>query len=163
MKLYRTFLVLCIVAVVGFILYNSTRTGERSSEISQGVTDKVIEQVIPDYSELDSSRQQELSHKLHLSVRSIAHAVEFCALAGLLCLLLFTFNMNHGRYPMPILITLFFCFAFALSDEMLQGAFAGRGTDIMDVVMDMIGVAVAVIGAVLVDAIGCKLLESDED
>ena len=157
MRFYRTFLIICISLVLTFILYNSTRTATQSSSISQGVSDVIVETVVPEYSQMDKTEQEQISQKTHKSIRNIAHAVEFAGLAFFLALLLYTYKFNYGRYLIAMAITLFACFVFALLDEMLQGAFKGRGTDIVDVGMDMLGVAVALICAVIVDKIGLKI------
>ncbi len=157
LRLYRTFLIVCIALVLGFILYNSTRTATQSSSISQGVSDVIVETVIPDFSQMDKTEQEQMSHKTHKTIRNVAHAVEFAGLAFFLSLLLFTYRFNYGRYLIATAVTLTACFVFALLDEMLQGLFKGRGTDIMDVGMDMLGVAVAVIGTVIVDKVGLKI------
>ncbi len=152
--IYRIILILCIVAVVGFILYNSTRTGEQSSSISQGVADKVIEVVVPDFENFDETKREEVSFDFHKAIRDYAHAIEFMALAFFTLLLLCTFKFRYGRYAIPLVVTLFACFIFAMADEILQGCFAGRGTSIEDVGMDMLGVAVGCVVAVIIDFVG---------
>lgn len=152
--IYRTTLIFCILAVVGFILYNSTRTGEQSSSISQGVTDKVIEVVVPDFENFDEPKKEEISFNFHKAIRDYAHAIEFMALAFFVALLLSTFKFQYGRYSIPLVVTVFACFIFAMADEILQGQFTGRGTSVEDVGMDMLGVAVGCIVAVIIDFIG---------
>lgn len=151
--IYRIFLILCILSVVGFILYNSTRTGEQSANISQGVTQDVVQIVIPNFDKLEPPVQQEKVDWLHGIVRNLAHSVEFMAFAFFFTLLICTFKFEYGRYAIPSVVALLGSFIFALADEMLQGAFIGRGTSMGDVGMDMLGAVCGILGAIVIDFI----------
>ena len=160
--IYRIFLILCLVAVSCFVLYNSTRTGEQSAEISQGVTEDIAQVVIPDFDKLEPPVQAEKVDFLHGIIRDLAHSIEFMAFAFFLMLLLATFKFQYGRYSIPIVLTLLGSFIFAMADEMLQGAFVGRGTSMGDVGMDMLGVICGVVCAVIVDFIACRMFGKNE-
>ena len=156
--IYRIFLILCLATVVGFILYNSTRTGEQSAQISQGVTEDIVQIVIPDFDKLEPPVQEQKIDWLHGIIRNLAHSVEFMAFAFFLTLLLATVPFQYGRYSIPIALTLLGSFVFALADETLQGGFVGRGTSMGDVGMDMLGVICGMLGAIILDFIFCRIL-----
>lgn len=145
------------MAVVGFILYNSTRTGEQSAEISQGVTEDVAQVVIPNFDKLEPPVQEQKIDLLHGIIRNLAHSIEFMAFAFFLTLLLATFPFQYGRYAIPFVLALLGSFIFALADETLQGAFAGRGTSMGDVGMDMLGAICGILGAIFIDFIFCRI------
>ena len=152
-----------MVAVSSFVLYNSTRTGEQSAEISQGVTEDIAQVVIPDFDKLEPPVQAEKIDFLHGIIRNLAHSVEFMAFAFFLMLLLSTFKFEYGRYSIPIVLTILGSFIFAMADEMLQGAFAGRGTSMGDVGMDMLGVICGIIGAIVIDFICCRIFSKAQN
>ena len=155
---YRIILIIFIALTVGFILFNSTRTGEQSASMSQSVSETIAQIVVPDFDNLKEPTKSETVDKLHVSVRNIAHALEFAGLAFFVVLLLVTFKFNYGRYLMPSVLTLFICFTVAVSDEFLQGLVAGRASDMSDVLMDTLGVIVAIICATVLDCIVKKFL-----
>ena len=150
---YRIILVVCILLTVGFILFNSTRTGEQSASISHSVSEKVAEIVIPNFSELKDPTKTETVNRVHVSVRNVAHALEFAILGFFTTLLIVTFKFNYGRYLIAVAVTLFSCFTVAVCDEFLQGSILGRASDIMDVLMDTLGILVAIICAIATDCL----------
>lgn len=152
--IYRIFLIVCICSVVGFILFNSTRTGEQSSSISNSVIDKVVDVVAPEISEMETEQREKAMYNANAFLRDVAHVAEYIALAGLAALLFFTLKFNYGRYAIPTVLVCLSCFVFALCDELLQNSFSGRMAQITDVAMDMLGSAIGVVGACAVDFIG---------
>ncbi|MBQ7374101.1 MAG: VanZ family protein [Clostridia bacterium] len=155
---YRIILITFILLTVGFIVFNSTRTGEQSAKISQNVSEKVAEIVIPNFSEMKDPTRAETVSKVHFTVRNVAHALEFAALGFFVALLFATFKFNYGRHLIPVALSLLVCFTATVCDEFLQGIIDGRASDINDVLMDNLGALFGVLSAIVVDFIGCAVL-----
>ena len=134
-------------------MFNSTRTGEQSASMSQGVSETIAQIVVPDFENLQEPTKTQTVQKVHVTVRNLAHALEFSMLGFFVTLLFATFKFNYGRYLIPAILAFLTCFTVAVSDEFLQGVIEGRASDIFDVLMDSFGVAVAIVCAVLVDYI----------
>ena len=149
--IYRIFLILCTCCVLGFILYNSTRTSEQSAAISKDFTETVVQVVKPEVESMEEQKKQEVVVSLNDFLRSLAHVAEFIALAFFIALLMFTFKFRYGRYAIPSVLVLLGCFAYALCDELLQGTFQGRVPQITDVAMDTLGVAIGIVVACAMD------------
>ena len=155
---YRLILIVFIALTFGFILFNSTRTGEQSAKMSQGVTETIAQIVVPDFDNLKEPTKTQTVNKVHVAVRNLAHALEFAALAFFVVLLLSTFKFNYGRYLMPSVLALFICFTVAVCDEFLQGLISGRASDMADVLMDTLGIIVAILCAMVVDFVAIKFI-----
>lgn len=150
-RTYRIILIIFILLTVGFILFNSTRTGEQSANMSQGISESIAQIVVPDFDKLQEPTKSETVRKVHVSVRNIAHALEFACLGFFVTLLLATFKFNYGRYLMPALLTFLSCFSVAVCDEFLQGIIAERASEISDVFMDTLGIFASIVCAIIVD------------
>lgn len=124
--LLRLLLVLCIIATVTFIFYNSTLPPEQSSEQSGAIGD-IIAGIIPPDTTLGAFLQTYL--------RKIAHFTEFGLLGMLVTLLLFLADEKKIRH-----LTYSFTFAMTvgLADESIQ-IFSGRGPQVEDVLVDVGG------------------------
>ena len=156
---YRIILIVFIALTVGFILFNSTRTGEQSASTSQSLSESIAQIVIPNFNDLQEPVRTETVTKVHVTVRNLAHAFEFALLGFFVALLLMTFRFNYGRYLMPAVLTLFLCFTVAVCDEFLQGRVSGRASEIFDVYMDSLGALIAIVGAMILDFIVLKVLK----
>ena len=154
LTVYRIVIAIFAVASLCFITYNSLQTAERSINMSNGVSEIIAEVVVPDFNKMEEAKKQEIVAEISIPVREIAHFLEFCLLAFFVSLLMFTFSFQYGRYPIAMLITVLFGFAFALFDEWLQFFVSGRGTQWLDVWIDSLGVLCGVIIGLLTDRIG---------
>ncbi|MBE5741722.1 MAG: VanZ family protein [Clostridiales bacterium] len=152
--LYRIILIIFAVASLAFITYNSLQTAEQSTEMSNGVSTVIAEVIVPDFDKMNEPQKQEVVTKISIPVREIAHALEFASLAFFIALFAFTLPFQYGRYPVAMVITLLFGFAFALFDEWIQSFVSGRGTQWVDVWVDCSGVIAGIIFALVVDIIG---------
>ena len=59
---------------------------------------------------------------------------------------------------MPSVLALFICFTVAVCDEFLQGLISGRASDMADVLMDTLGIIVAILCAMVVDFVAIKFI-----
>ena len=78
--------ILLIIATVVFILSNSATPSEKSNNTSQGVTDKVVENVKPLKDAVEQNKVQK--EDVHKGIRKIAHFLEYALLGAEMMLFL---------------------------------------------------------------------------
>ena len=151
LKLYRTILVVLVVASLAFISYNSLQNAESSAKMSNGLSEVVAEVVVPNFSEMETEEKEIVIERISIPVREMAHAIEFAMLAFFTALLAFTFPLSHGRYLLQLVIVLLFCFTFAMVDEWVQSFVSGRDCQWHDVWVDTLGSACGMVIALIID------------
>ena len=150
--------ILLIISTVIFILSNSWTPADKSNEKSEGVTDKVIENVKP----LENAIEQEKVERedVHEYVRKTAHVLEYALLgAEMMLLLLLLFPKNSMQY---LIYALFFGLALGVCDESVQ-KLTDRTSNTVDIMRDFGGVCLGMVTAYLitlaVSAIAKKIKE----
>ena len=131
--------ILLILATVAFIISNSAMPAEKSNSTSEGVTDKVVENVKP----LKDAIEQEKVNKedVHEGVRKIAHVLEYALLgAELMALLLLIASPEPMRY---LIYVLFFGLALGVCDESVQ-KLTDRTSSTTDVMIDFGGLCIGI-------------------
>lgn len=131
--------ILLILATVAFIISNSAMPAEKSNSTSEGVTDKVVENVKP----LKDAIEQEKVNKedVHEGVRKIAHVLEYALLgAELMALLLLIASAEPMRY---LIYVLFFGLALGVCDESVQ-KLTDRTSSTTDVMIDFGGLCIGI-------------------
>ena len=131
--------ILLILATVAFIISNSAMPAEKSNSTSEGVTDKVVENVKP----LKDAIEQEKVNKedVHEGVRKIAHVLEYALLgAELMALLLLIFSTDSMK---RLIYILFFGLALAVCDESVQ-KLTNRTSSTTDVMIDFGGLCIGI-------------------
>ena len=128
-----------LVLCVGFIFSNSMKNGAESTSQS-GAVKKIVDNALEFLNiNVDISEQ---------GIRTLGHVVEFFALSLVLtvaALILFPFNFENPFtkkliiYFLPIIISTLVAFI----DEFIQLFSPGRACDIMDVLVDFSGAALA--------------------
>lgn len=113
-----------LILIIAFVWGNSLLSGQKSGEISGGIT------------ELISRFLGIASEKLGHLVRKTAHFSEFAALGATLSLLLIWKGQRGAMYFMPLAIGMM---AFPLIDETIQVFTPERGPSIGDIWIDMVG------------------------
>ena len=78
------------------IFWFSAQNGEASSQLSGGITEKVVEVVEPDYASLTEPEQQTLFDAVQFAVRKSAHFSEYALLGFLLRLLCASYALRRG-------------------------------------------------------------------
>jgi VanZ family protein len=117
----RVILMILTFVCIAFILVQSLLPGSISSDESGWITEHVLDPIAKVFG---------LKPFSHRAVRKLAHVAEFTALAALLALCF------RGR----IAVSGGIGFLIAFLDESVQ-LFSGRGAQILDVWIDLIGVA----------------------
>lgn len=131
--------ILLIIATVVFILSNSATPSEKSNNTSQGVTDKVVENVKPLKDAVEQNKVQK--EDVHKAIRKIAHFFEYALLgAEMMLLLLLLFPADPMKY---LIYALFFGLALGVCDESVQ-KITDRTSSTTDVMIDFGGLCIGI-------------------
>lgn len=102
----------------------------------------------PEYSSLDLASKEELFNKVSFFVRKTGHFSEYGILAGLILILLFTFEEvrnTRKHIIMGAVVTDLICMIYASTDEFHQTFVDGRSGKSADVLIDTSGTVFATI------------------
>ena len=125
---YKYLFIIITFFVIGFIWWNSSKNGEESSGISQGVFYEIMQIFARIGISTDITE--------HI-IRKLAHFTEFTALGILLSIDTVLFLKNMKQY---VWIPLFIGLLVALIDETIQLFPIGRSSSVKDVWIDFSGV-----------------------
>ena len=122
--------------MVGFILYNSLRTAEQSTQQSTAVVD-VIQQTVAAVAPESpiATATGDAYDRLHNAIRTLAHFFEYALLGvlGAWCCLSYTLRRIFLTVPVSGITGL------AVADECLQTLAEGRGAQFVDILVDTLG------------------------
>lgn len=125
---YKYLFIITTFFVIGFIWWNSSKNGEESSGISQGV----LYEIMQIFARIGIST--DITEHI---IRKLAHFTEFTALGILLSVDTVLFLKNMKQY---VWIPLFIGLLVALIDETIQLFPVGRSSSVKDVWLDFSGV-----------------------
>lgn len=125
---YKYLFIIITFFVIGFIWWNSSKNGEESSGISQGV----LYEIMQIFARIGIST--DITEHV---IRKLAHFTEFTALGILLSIDTVLFLKNMKQY---VWIPLFIGLLVALIDETIQLFPIGRSSSVKDVWIDFSGV-----------------------
>ncbi|MDP4146372.1 MAG: VanZ family protein [Bacillota bacterium] len=136
----KKYVVLLCILWLGFIFYNSSKTGVESNAKSFTITNMLRAEVRKErgessmkYTPLPSNAKEE---SFNLFIRKNAHAFEYCVLAILACGVLFSLNLKGKN---AVIYILFICLLYAVLDEFHQIYVPGRTSSVRDVLIDFAG------------------------
>ena len=130
---YKYLFIIITFFVIGFIWWNSSKNGEESSGISQGV----LYEIMQIFARIGIST--DITEHI---IRKLAHFTEFTALGILLSIDTVLFLKNMKQY---VWIPLFIGLLVALIDETIQLFPIGRSSSVKDVWIDFSGVILGTI------------------
>ena len=140
-------IVLCILAM-GFIFYNSSRSGSLSNLRSYGIVQSLRDVKYDVEGKTNSSKLKQgalplssRDEKINLVIRKNAHAFEYCLLAVIVSNLLFIVGLK-GKNALTTIM--FICLLFAVGDEFHQLFVPGRTSLVSDVLIDFAGSLVGI-------------------
>lgn len=124
----------------------SSHTAEKSGELSNTIVTEFIVSHYPGLYNMSYERQQMFVETLDIIVRKGAHITEYFVLCLLNCIWLFGYGIaeKFGRAKY-LLISLFISVMYSISDEIHQRFVPGRSGNMFDVMIDSIGIVVAII------------------
>jgi len=120
----------------------SAQPATQSSELSRNVTKVIIEtigKVIP--LDIEISTTTDLVSQFNHTVRKFAHGAIYFVLGVLLMNALRASGVENSR---GVILALFICVLYAISDEVHQLFVPGRGGQIKDVIIDSFGAVVGI-------------------
>ena len=140
----RKVAMICCLLWMGFIFYQSSRTGDSSNEISHEIVNQLAnpaKQPQPVEESTTEVKNQEVKNspslkKLNVLIRKSAHAFEFLVLALLLGWVLSEYEISSWKL---ICFTMLGVLLYAASDEFHQLFVEGRTARLFDVMIDCIG------------------------
>ena len=148
----RIVLVLIILFWMSTIFGFSAETGTQSQGLSDKITIRAVQIIEPEYSSLDLASKEELFNKVSFFVRKTGHFSEYGILAGLILILLFTFEEvrnTRKHIIMGAVVTDLICMIYASTDEFHQTFVAGRSGAFTDCLIDTSGAIFGVIAALI--------------
>ena len=138
-RIKLTIYVLLTAAIMAVIFYFSSQDAERSKAVSNGLAHRLIE--------LFSSVLPALERFLENgeNIRTVAHFSEYMCL-GVSSMLMFgeKFYTKAGRMRLSVSASAVLCAVYALSDEIHQIFVPGRAFQLVDLAVDLAGVAVGI-------------------
>lgn len=137
-----------LVLWLGVIFYFSSQPADVSQETSDGVLEKLITVIYPDYNGLDEFAKQDIVITMVIPIRKLAHIFEFFILGGVSYLFLSTFKgalKNHRG-----IFSFLFGLICAVCDEFHQIFVPGRACQFTDVLVDSFGAFIAIMICVLI-------------
>nr|WP_320025824.1 VanZ family protein [uncultured Acetobacterium sp.] len=121
---------------MGIIFYLSNQPAVQSSQLSSGVTKRlviIIENFVPGINNLEFE-------SLETGIRKNAHFIAYFVL-GILTLL----SLKLGNIKKAALLALFICISYAMSDEFHQLFVFGRSCQFSDVLIDTAGALLGIL------------------
>ena len=115
----------------------SAQTAEQSSEISRGLTAKIVD-ILPFTRNLSAADKQAAVMGLHNFIRKCAHFLIYCLL-GISASAMFLSAKRKMSAPVILVCSVVFCCLYAVTDEVHQLFVSGRGGMVSDVILDTCG------------------------
>lgn len=148
--IFRTIVLICIIATMVFIFNNSAMDGEKSSSFSQTISGEVAEIIVDDFDELPENEQQSVINKINAPLREIAHGLEFAMLGFFLALFFLSFEWKFLFQSLAVIGT---GILYAFTDEWHQTFVQSRAFELFDIGMDSIGCLLGGLFGLLIFAI----------
>lgn len=139
MKIMRViFTSLTLVWMLVIFAFSAQDAGN-STGTSSGFSSSIVRFVVRDFDTWSVDRQQDLIEKMALPVRKCAHATEYAVLGFLWYGLLASYGVSGRRRFFTAIIA---SVLYAATDEFHQLFVPGRSGQILDVLIDSLGVCV---------------------
>ncbi len=149
-KKKRLCFAVAVVIWMGVIFFFSAQNGQQSSQISNGITMRILRLLYPNLDNLSNVKQMELLDTFSFFVRKAAHFTEYAILGFLISGFFQTFYWKKWSL---ILNTWLLGTAYAFSDEFHQMFLEGRSPKVGDVWIDSSGVLSGILAFYVVCAI----------
>ncbi|HHW45421.1 MAG TPA: VanZ family protein [Clostridiales bacterium] len=140
------FLWAAVIIWMAVIFFFSAQSGEQSSALSGGISEKLSNLMSPLIESLNWDTAK-FEAGLESSLRNLAHCTIFFVLGVLLALTMQCYNISM---PKRFLFSFFISLAYAVSDEIHQIFVPGRAFQLSDIAIDTAGALVGILLVVLV-------------
>ena len=146
------YMILAVICVV--IFWFSSNNGDSSTSQSDFVVNKIISVFFPHFDSYQQSFQTDLKNTIAVIVRKSAHFLIYTALGGFAFAAFFQIKSYGVRY----ILSVFFTFVYACTDEIHQLFVPGRTGRITDVFIDTSGGAIgAFVVFAIIAAVTCSI------
>ena len=161
-------LLVLVLAITGFIFYNSSKDADKSNEESHAIVDIGKDLIGANEDKAETNNQaagqgqvnKDKDDVLNLFTRKMAHIFEFGLLGvSVMSLLLVIRKMSNKAYYG---FGVFYCLFIAVCDEFLQN-FTNRHSSVRDVLIDFVGELVGILLTILVSIIITKLKNKNKN
>ncbi len=144
-KAFWIYLFLTVIVMIAIFCF-SAQIGEKSSDVSMNVTEKIVND--KNYEETPEKPLMKKQEEVEAVVRKIAHFLIFSAL-GFCSFMTFYYSEKVNKTRVLFIISIVFCIIYASSDEIHQLFVTERSGEIRDVLIDSggsaLGIAIAFI------------------
>ena len=142
-KIFRIVSAILLLALMTAIFCFSAQEADESSDLSDGITFKIIAGFFPDFEELSQTEQEDIIYDTTFYVRKLAHF----SLYFMMGVLSFSAIVSYKRIRLLLryLFSYVFSVLYAVSDEIHQLFVAGRSCELRDVFIESCGVLLALI------------------
>ncbi len=130
-----------VILWISLIFYLSSQPAKKSDELSNGVATIVVNSVQRVLFVYETNYKLNIDNLNHY-IRKCAHFLEYLILGMLFINALiqsFLKKFENGLLIKYIIITIFFCVLYSISDELHQGGVVDRGPSVRDVFIDSFG------------------------
>lgn len=129
------------LSIMLFVFLNSSKNAVQSSEISMSFTEKLFSAIVPDYNTMTPTQQFSLISGAQFVIRKSAHFITYFFM-GLFCML--AVNTYGLKAKIKALYASLICIGFSITDETHQIFVPGRSGEIRDILIDSVGILLAV-------------------
>lgn len=143
--------ILAIISVIVWMIIVflfSNEVSEESTKTSYKVIDGIIK-IVPSINELEDNEKIEISKKIFVPIRKIAH-ITLYTLGGILIYNAINIVKAEVKNKKKIIISFFIGLTYAITDEIHQIFVPGRAAQITDILIDSLGI---IIGIVIINKI----------
>mgnify|MGYP003023101221 CR=1 FL=1 len=152
----KSFSIAMVVFCMGVIFNFSSQHSVESSELSGGITNKVISVAFPNYKNWSGTAQRDVYKVIEKIVRKSAHFSIYCLLGFLSMFAAYCF---FSKRVLQLGTSLLVSVAYAASDEMHQLFVPGRSAEFGDVLIDSLGALLGIIIMWMILAIARNLYQ----
>ena len=141
------------VAIMISIFSFSAQNGDKSSDISMNITEKVVNE--DNYTETAEKSLRKKQEEIETIVRKTAHFLIYTSL-GLCVFMTLYYNGKVNKIWILFIISLIFCIFYASSDEIHQLFVSERSGEVRDVLIDSAGSCLGIVIAIIIQKIRSK-------
>lgn len=157
-NIIKMILIVLLVILLGVIFSFSNQDGEKSTSVSRGITERIIEH-IEEIQKLDGYQKENALLRIEAVIRKIAHFSLYTLVGIIVMGLMQVCNLKEKN---KILCTLGIGVMYAISDEVHQIFIPERTAKVTDVLIDSAGVLVGICIVLLIIRIIKSIVKDKE-
>lgn len=152
-KPFWIYLILTVLIMIGIFAF-SAQNGEKSSNISMNVTEKIVNEA--NYEETPEKSLSKKQEEIETIIRKSSHFLIYTGL-GFCAFMTLYHSGKVNKMWVLFIISLLFCIIYASSDEIHQLFVSERSGEIRDILIDSAGSLLGILFAFSVRKIKTKL------